>query len=91
MKTILALAAAFALVTPAAVADSRTGKNSPKIYAPDGKYLGNLNSNKFDPDSISNPFGRYGNKFSPDSVNNKFGRYGNPYSPQYSNPYGQDE
>lgn len=91
MKAILALAAMAALVTPVAAADFRTGANSPKIYAPDGTYLGNLNSNKFDPNSISNEFGRYGSKFSPDSVNNEFGRYGNPYSPQYSNPYGQDD
>jgi len=90
MKAILALAAAFALVTPAAAADFRTGNNSPKIYAPDGTYLGNLNSNRYDPNSISNPYGRYGSKFSPDSVNNKFGRYGNPFSPQYSNPYGEE-
>lgn len=32
------------------------------------------------PDSIANPFGRYGNRFSPDSVNNPFGRYGSPYT-----------
>lgn len=91
MKTVFALAAAFALVTPAAAADFRTGNNSPKIYAPDGTYLGNLNSNRYDPNSISNPFGRYGSKFSADSVNNRFGTYGNPYSSQYSNPYGQDD
>ena len=89
MKMIVALAAVV-LATPAAAVDFRTGANSPRIYAPDGTYLGNLNSNKFDPNSISNSFGRYGNKFSPDSVNNKFGRYGNPFSPQYSNPYGEE-
>ena len=90
MKAIIALATAIALITPAAAADFRTGANSPKIYAPDGTYLGNLNSNKFDPNSISNEFGRYGSKFSPNSVNNEFGKYGNPYSPQYSNPSGEE-
>ncbi len=89
MKMIVALAAVV-LATPALAVDFRTGANSPKIYAPDGTYLGNLNQNQFDPNSISNSFGRYGNKFSPDSVNNKFGRYGNPFSPQYSNPYGEE-
>lgn len=89
MKMIVALAAVV-LATPAAAVDFRTGANSPKIYAPDGTYLGNLNQNQFDPNSISNEFGRYGSKFSPDSVNNKFGRYGNPFSPQYSNPYGEE-
>ena len=89
MKMIVALAAVV-LATPAAAVDFRTGANSPKIYAPDGTYLGNLNQNQFDPNSISNEFGRYGSKFSPDSVNNQFGKYGNPYSPQYSNPYGEE-
>lgn len=89
MKMIVALAAVV-LATPAAAVDFRTGANSPKIYVPDGTYLGNLNQNQFDPNSISNEFGRYGSKFSPDSVNNEFGKYGNPYSPQYSNPYGEE-
>lgn len=66
------------------------GFNSPKIYSSDGKFLGNLNANRFDPDSVANPFGRYGNPYSPDSVNNQFGRYGNPYSPEgIRNPYGR--
>lgn len=90
MKMIVALVAVM-FVTPAAAVDFRTGANSPRIYAPDGKYLGNLNNNRFDPDSVSNPYGRYGSKFSGESINNKFGTYGNRYSPQYSNPYGQDE
>lgn len=60
----------------------------PKIYSQDGKYLGTLSNNKFDPDSVSNQFGRYGSKFSPDSINNKFGTYGSPYSNQsVRNPY----
>lgn len=90
MRIMIALAVAM-FATPAAAIDFRTGSDSPKIYAPDGTYLGNLNSNRFDPDSISNPYGRYGSKYSPDSVNNRYGIYGNPYSPQYSNPYGADE
>ena len=32
---------------------------SPQI-APDRKYLGNLNSNPYDPNSVSNPYGQYG-------------------------------
>ncbi len=91
MKALITLAVTLALATPAEAVDFRTGANSPKIYAPDGTYLGNLNQNQFDPNSISNEFGRYGSKFSPDSVNNEFGKYGNPYSSQYSNPYGQDD
>jgi len=61
---------------------------SVQIWSADGKYLGNLNSNRFDPNSVSNPFGRYGSQFSPDSINNQFGKYGNPFSPySVQNPY----
>lgn len=53
-----------------------------------GKYLGNLSKNKFDPDSVSNPYGRYGSKYSPDSINNEYGRYGSRYSSDSArNPY----
>ena len=56
---------------------------APSIYSGDGewKYLGRLSSNTLDPDSISNPLGRYGSPLSPDSVNNPLGRYGSPLSP----------
>lgn len=63
---------------------------TPQLRSQDGEgnYLGNLNSNRFDPDSISNPFGRYGSRYSPDSVNNPYGQYGSPYSPYSArNPY----
>jgi len=60
----------------------------PAIYAPDGTYLGVLSSNEYDPDSVSNRFGRYGDPYSPDSINNPYGRYGDPYSPDsVTNPY----
>ena len=61
---------------------------SPYLVSPDGKYLGNLNSNKYDPNSVSNPYGRYGSKYSPDSINNPYGQYGSKYSNQSpNNPY----
>ena len=64
------------------------GSDSPVIRGKDGEYLGRLNKNKFDPDSVSNPFGRYGSKFSPDSINNPYGTYGSRYSPySATNPY----
>jgi hypothetical protein len=52
------------------------------LIADDGKYtyLGKLTTNKFDPDSIFNEFGRYGSKFSSTSIWNKFGTYGSPFS-----------
>lgn len=57
-----------------------------------GKYLGNLSSNTMDPNSVSNPIGRYGSSISPDSINNPIGRYGSsisldsPNNPLATNP-----
>ena len=81
MRPLAALAVGVALIAPALA-------QPPRIYAPDGTYLGNLSTNQFDPDSVSNPFGRYGSQFSPDSINNPYGRYGSPYSPNsVRNPF----
>lgn len=53
-----------------------------------GKYLGTLSNNRYDSDSVSNPYGRYGNQYSPDSINNPYGKYGSPYSnDSVNNPY----
>jgi len=53
-----------------------------------GKYLGNLSANQDDPDSVSNPHGRYGSKDSADSINNPDGKYGNSQSNDSpNNPY----
>jgi len=52
--------------------DYRTDSNSPKIYDQDGNYRGNLNGNRYDPNSVSNPYGQYGSKYSPDSINNPY-------------------
>lgn len=62
--------------------------DSPKLYDSQGNFRGNLNSNRYDPDSVANPYGRYGSQYSPDSINNPYGagsRY-NQDSP--NNPYG---
>lgn len=37
-----------------------------------GKYLGTLSNNRYDPNSVSNPYGQYGSKYSPDSSNNLY-------------------
>ena len=53
-----------------------------------GKYLGELSNDRYDADSTSNPYGRYGSKYSPDSVNNPYGQYGSKYSNDSpNNPY----
>jgi hypothetical protein len=84
MKSILLVAcAAVAFAAPASA-------QSPRLYAADGTFLGNVNNNQFDPNSISNPFGQYGSQFSPNSINNQFGKYGNPFSPDsVRNPFGR--
>ncbi len=76
MKTLIATLAIIA-ATPVAAFDFRGDADSPKIYSPQGQYLGNLNQNEFDPNSVANPYGRYGSEFSPDSVNNPYGPNGN--------------
>lgn len=78
MRALILLAV---LATPAAAAP-------PYLVSPDGKYLGTLSDNPYAPDSVSNPYGRYGNRFSPDSINNPYGRYGSRFSPDSpNNPY----
>ena len=60
----------------------------PTIVGEDGTYLGVLSSNKYDPNSVSNPYGKYGSKYSPTSINNPYNAYGSPYSPlSATNPY----
>ena len=63
--------------------------NSPKLYDSQGNFRGNLNGNRYDPNSIANPYGKYGSRYSQDSINNPYGA-GSPYiqdSP--NNPYGK--
>jgi hypothetical protein len=54
--------------------------NAPRLYASDGTYLGRLSVNRYDPDSVSNPSGRYGSRYSATSINNPFSPYGSSYS-----------
>jgi hypothetical protein len=52
-----------------------------------GDYLGNLNQNPYDPNSINNPYGA-GSRFKSDGVNNPYSKYGSPYSNHSTtNPY----
>lgn len=85
MRTLLAVGVVLALGAPV-FAQSWGG--GPKIVSPDGQYLGRLNSNRYDPDSVANPYGRYGSRYSPDSIQNPYGRWGSRYSPDgVRNPY----
>jgi hypothetical protein len=76
--TLLALLiSGFAQAEPPQLVDRQTGK-----------YLGNLSTNQYDPNSVSNPYGRYGSEYSADSINNPYGQYGSRYSNDSpNNPY----
>jgi hypothetical protein len=68
------------------IALAASAQAQPIIVDPsNGKYLGNLNGNTLDPNSVNNPLGRYGSPLSPDSINNPLSEYGNPVSPK--SPY----
>lgn len=62
--------------------------NSPKLYDSQGQFLGDLNANPYDPNSVANPYGRYGSPYSADSINNPYGA-GSRFQPDSpNNPYG---
>lgn len=77
---------------PSTTAPTGTGSNSDvlsnpsyagtlySVFAANGQFLGVINDNPFDPDSLCNPFGNYGNKFSATSIWNQFGDYGSNFA-----------
>jgi hypothetical protein len=90
MKTV-SLLVAVAVVGLSSITyalDSRQRYLDVRLYAEDGTYLGKVNNNPNDPESISNPYGKYGSKDSPTSINNENGIYGSKISLQsVNNPY----
>lgn len=50
------------------------------IQAADGTFLGSLNPNKYDTNSIFNRYGEYGNKYSSLSIFNNYSDYGGKFS-----------
>ncbi len=89
-----------ALGAPVSPYDARVSPYSPvgarnpyatdggRIYGADGTYLGTLNANRYDPESVANPYGRYGSRYSSTSVNNPYSKYGSRYSNSSArNPY----
>ncbi len=50
------------------------------VYAADGRFLGRLNANPYDPLSVANPYGPYGSIYSLTSTKNPYGAYGSPYT-----------
>lgn len=53
----------------------------------EAKYLGQLSSNPYDINSVSNQYGA-GSRYNTDGINNPYGRYGSRYSnDSINNPY----
>lgn len=53
-----------------------------------GVYLGRLSTNPYAPDSVANPYGRYGSPYSQRSIRNPYSTWGSEYSNQgVTNPY----
>ena len=69
------------------VGDVRRHNKDSYIEAGDGTFLGKLNPDNFDEESIFNKFGTYGNKFFPSSIFNQFSTYGNQFNAL--SPYNQ--
>lgn len=78
MKRLIAAFAIAATLAPFGVAPVA----AQSLYARDGTYLGEMNNNQYDQNSINNPYGNYGSKYSPNSINNPYSKYGNKYSDQ---------
>ena len=58
------------------------------LIAQNGQFLGKINDNIYDNDSLLNKYGPYGSQYSPTSIFSKYSEYGSQYG-QYSlnNPY----
>ena len=52
------------------------------IFAQDGQFLGEISSNRFAQNSISNQYGAYGSTYSSTSIFNDFSKYGGQFSAQ---------
>ena len=64
------------------------GLGGPKAYGSDNNFRGTVNGNRYDADSISNPYGKYGSRYSSESINNPYGAGSKYRSDSPNNPYG---
>jgi len=58
-----------------------------RIIATDGTFLGTLNENEYDSNSIYNQYGKYGSQYEKACIFNKYSNYGSDYSDK--NPFNQ--
>ena len=56
-----------------------------QLKTPSGVFLGNVNRDKFDTNSLVNPYGQYGSRYSAESIFNAYSQYGSPYGSE--SPY----
>ena len=75
MKKIMLL---ITLLASPAIAQTEGGP--PQVFSSDGTYLGNLDGNPYNLNSITNEYGRYGSPYTRDGINNPYGKYGSSVS-----------
>ena len=80
MKTLLFIVVLVLLTGTASAQSLDIWGFNPQTQQND-KYLGNLNQNPYDPNSVNNPYGQYGSKYSPDSIRNPYGDLREPLQP----------
>jgi len=73
MKTLLFIVVLVLLTGTASAQSLDIWGFNPQTQQND-KYLGNLNQNPYDPNSVNNPYGQYGSKYSPDSIRNPYAK-----------------
>lgn len=56
-----------------------------ELRTPSGVFLGRVNRNRFDADSLVNQYGTFGSRFSAESIFNKYSQYGSQYGSE--SPY----
>jgi len=56
-----------------------------QLRTPSGVFLGNVNRNRFDVNSLVNQYGQHGSRFAAESIFNKYSQYGSPYGSE--SPY----
>lgn len=56
-----------------------------QLKTPSGVFLGNVNRNRFDNNSLSNQYGPFGSRYGAESIFNKYSQYGSPYGSE--SPY----
>ncbi len=58
------------------------------LLGADKRFLGEVSTDPYRSDSLSNPYGPFGNPYSPTSIFNQYGAYGSPYGAlSLRNPY----